>query len=70
MGDYNDAAIAAHRFARGQVVRLFRSLAKPSVVAGAYTVCALLPERDGQLQYRVKSDREPYERVVKEDDLS
>ena len=70
MSDHDHADIAAHRYARGEVVRLFRSLAMPKVVGGAYTVLALLPERDGKLQYRVKSDREPYERVVKEDELA
>jgi hypothetical protein len=70
MGDRDHAAIAAHRYARGQVVRLLRSLAMPNVVDGAYTVVALLPERDGRFQYRVKSDREPYERVVREDELA
>jgi hypothetical protein len=55
---------------RGDVVRLIRSLAMPNVVEGGYTVLALLPERDGRFQYRIKSDRESYERVVKEDDLA
>ncbi len=62
-------AIAVHRYARGHVVRVFKSLARPTVADGAYTVIAQLPERDGKLQYRIKSDREPYERVVKEDEL-
>jgi len=70
MSDHDDAALAAHRYARGHVVRLFRSLAMPNVAEGGYTVLALLPERDGKLQYRIKSDREPYERVVKEDELA
>jgi hypothetical protein len=47
-----------------------KSLAMPNVVEGAYTVIALLPERDGKFQYRIKSDRESCERVVKEDDLA
>jgi hypothetical protein len=70
MSNHDGAAIAAHRYARGDVVRLIRSLAMPNVVEGGYTVLALLPERDGRFQYRIKSDRESYERVVKEDDLA
>ena len=70
MSDHDHAALAGHRYARGHVVRLCRSLALPNVADGAYTVLSLLPERDGSYQYRVKSEREPYERVVKEDDLA
>jgi hypothetical protein len=33
---------------------------------GIYDVVGLLPERDGELQYRIKSEREPYHRVVRE----
>jgi hypothetical protein len=29
-----------------------------------------LPERDGEYEYRVRSVNEPYERVVRESDLS
>jgi hypothetical protein len=32
-------------------------------------VLSQLPSRDGELQYRIKSSREPYERVVKEGEL-
>jgi hypothetical protein len=69
-GHHDHAALAAHRYARGDVVRLFRSLAMPNVADGAYTVLALLPERDGKPQYRIKSERESHERVVKEDELT
>ena len=70
MSEHEHAVIAAHRYARGNVVQLSRSLAMPNVVEGAYTVLALLPGRDGEFHYRVKSDREPYARVVKEDELA
>jgi len=40
-----------------------------NVAGGNYEVLAQLPTRDGELQYRIKSDREPYQRVVKEGEL-
>jgi hypothetical protein len=61
--------VAGHRFARGRTIRLSRSLVMPSVTTGDYTIIALLPPRDGEFQYRVKSTLEPYERVVREDDV-
>jgi hypothetical protein len=36
---------------------------------GAYVVVALLPERDGLFEYRIKHSKEPYERVAKESEL-
>jgi hypothetical protein len=36
---------------------------------GDYKVLCELPSRDGEVQYRIKSSGEPYERVVKEGDL-
>ena len=70
MRDHRDPVVAGHRFALGRTVRLSRSLVMPNVAAGEYTIIALLPPRDGEFQYRVKSNLEPYERVVKEDDLA
>ena len=70
MREYRDAVVAGHRFALGDIVRLSRSLVLPNVAAGEYTIIALLPARDGEFQYRVKSRLEPYDRVVKEDDLA
>jgi hypothetical protein len=37
---------------------------------GAYEVTKQLPEREGQFEYRIKSSREPHERVVRESELS
>jgi hypothetical protein len=59
-------AVVIHAFGIGNMVRLLRL---PNAVAGPYRVVAQLPERDGEFQYRIKSDREPYERIVKEDEL-
>ena len=37
---------------------------------GIYEIRAVLPEEDGQRQYRIKSLIEPHERVVSEHELS
>ena len=62
-------AVASHRFAAGHMVRLSRAIPLRNAAAGNYEVLAQLPERDGDLQYRIKSDREPYQRIVKEGEL-
>jgi hypothetical protein len=62
--------VPTHRFAVGHTVRVSRSLFLPNIAVGDYTIIAHLPERDGELQYRVKSKLERYERVVKEDELA
>jgi hypothetical protein len=62
-------AVASHRFAAGRMVRLSRAIPLRNAAAGNYEVLAQLPERDGDLQYRIKSDREPYQRIVKEGEL-
>ena len=62
-------ASSTHRFTIGNMVRLNRVVPLRNAVAGPYEVLAQLPERDGELQYRVKSDREPYQRIIKEDEL-
>ena len=41
-----------------------------NVLGGAYIVTKKLPERNGEREYRVKSANEPYERVVRESELS
>ena len=38
-------------------------------LSGAYTIVALLPERDGAFEYRIKHSKESYERVAKESEL-
>jgi hypothetical protein len=44
------------------MVRLSKFLPLRNAVQGAYEILAQLPERDGELQYRIKSEREPYQR--------
>lgn len=55
-------------FRSGQTVRLSRSLLHKSA-AGEYKIVRQLPDDGGEQQYRIKSAREPHERVVKESDL-
>jgi len=57
------------KYRSGQLVRLSRNLPYKSAAEGEYKVVRQLPETDGELRYRIKSVREPHERVVREDDL-
>jgi hypothetical protein len=61
---------ATHKFRLGRSVVLQSTILNRDAARGAYEVMAQLPERDGQLEYRIKSPGEPHERVVKESDLS
>jgi hypothetical protein len=58
-----------HEFQIGQTVFLSPSIGR-NVPGGAYIITKKLPERDGEFEYRVKSVNEPYERVVRESQLS
>ena len=59
----------SHRFRPGQTVRVRRGFPHRSAAEGDYKVVRALPGSSGELEYRVKSAREAYERVVKESDL-
>ena len=59
----------SHRFAVGNMVRLSKTVPLRNAVPGLYEVLAQLPEREGRCQYRIKSEREPYQRIIKEDEL-
>jgi len=56
-----------YKFQIGQTVFLSRSI---NVPGGACTVTKKLPEREGEFEYRVKSTKEPHERVARESELS
>lgn len=58
----------SHQYRSGQTVRLCRSPYR-SAATGEYKIVKQLPPNGGEVEYRVKSLREPYERVVKESDL-
>jgi hypothetical protein len=57
-------------FRPGQTVRLARSFPYRAAADGDYKIVCQLPDDGRELQYRVKSVREPHERVVKESDLA
>ena len=51
------------------MVQLSKGVPLRNAVAGPYEVLSQLPEREGEFQYRIKSAREPYQRIMKEGDL-
>jgi hypothetical protein len=65
-----ESAKRMHKFKVGQSVSLQSTLYNRDSARGAYEVTKQLPERDGQFEYRIKSSREPHERVVGESELS
>ena len=62
---------AGHKFNVDQVVDYVpKGASKFSVPRGAYKITKLLPERDGELQYRIKNATEDHERVASESELA
>ena len=60
---------AGYRFDVGDSVFLKRGIAKFHAPAGQFEILGQLPARDGEMQYRIKSDRETCQRVASEDQL-
>jgi hypothetical protein len=62
--------MAHHKFKVGQLVEFAPS--RPAVPPSGrhYEIVRLLPADGGELQYRVKSKSEAFERVAKESELS
>ena len=58
-----------HRYKIGDNVRMLSTLVSRAVSPHAFKVVRCLPERGGELQYRVKSAHEAFERVVSEGSL-
>ena len=56
------------RFSIGQAINYHppQGLRAP---LGPYVVRAVLPERDGEVQYHIKHPHEPHERMVRESEL-
>jgi hypothetical protein len=69
MRQLHEQKSSRHSFITGNVVRLSRRFPARKAAPGPYHVVAQLPERDGQLQYRIKSGCEPFYRTVKENEL-
>jgi hypothetical protein len=62
--------MATHKFKLRQTVFLQPTIFNRDAPRGAFEVIKQLPERDGQFEYRIKSSREPHERVVRESEIS
>ena len=60
---------SSHRFGIGNLVQFINQERRRYAQPGVYEVAAQLPEREGKLQYLIKSAREDYQRVIKEDEL-
>lgn len=58
-----------HRFAVGIMVRFRKTDRLRNAAPGPYEVLETLPPREGAYQYRIKSAREPYQRISTEDEL-
>ena len=59
-----------HKLKPGRSVFLQPTIFNRDAPRGPLEVIKQLPERDGQFEYRIKSSREPHERVAKESELS
>ena len=59
----------SHQFRAGQNVRLVRSSLR-TAADGEFKVVRPLPDDGGETQYRIKSVREPHERVVGEEQIT
>jgi hypothetical protein len=60
----------SHKFHIGQLVEFRPRKGSPiSAARGAYEILKQLPERDGELQYRIKNAAEEDERVALESEL-
>ena len=62
--------MAHHKFKVGQLVNFAPSRLGAPTTGGPYEIVRLLPAEAGELQYRVKSTSESFERVAKESELS
>ena len=59
--------MAKHKFAVGQTLYFSPGLSGDAKGRGRYKVVRQLPETGGMLQYRIKSETDGHERVVRED---
>jgi hypothetical protein len=59
-----------HKFKIGQSVQFTSGPFGRGAATGIYKVTQLLPPEGDEYQYRIKSAREPHERVVKESQMA
>jgi hypothetical protein len=57
-----------HKFQIGQLVQLAPAISR-NVPGGSYEIIKQLPERNGEVEYQIKSVNEPHQRVVHESEL-
>jgi len=57
--------MAIHKFAVGQAVRFSPDRGQEHAKGGLFKIIRLLPEAGDALQYRVKSETDGHERVVR-----
>ena len=62
--------MSAHKYAIGQMVRFSPDRNQGATARGSFKITRLLPEAASVLQYRVKSQIDGHERVVREDQLA
>lgn len=61
--------MATHKFSIGQALQFSPGLAEDRRRKGRYKVVRQLPETGNMLQYRIKSEFDGHERVVREDQV-
>ena len=61
--------MATHKFAVGQTLHFSPGFGEESKSKGRYKVVRQLPETGNMLQYRIKSEADGQERVVREDQV-
>ena len=61
--------MAMHKFSVGQALHFSPGLGEDSKSKGRYKVVRQLPETGNMLQYRIKSETDGQERVVREDQI-
>jgi hypothetical protein len=61
--------MATHKFAVGQALYFSPGVGGESKSKGRYKVVRQLPETGNMLQYRIKSEMDGQERVVREDQI-
>ena len=62
--------MAGHKFRLGQRVTLASTALNRAGAGGAYVITKQLPERDRELEYRIKRASELHERVARESELA
>jgi len=61
--------MATHKFAVGQALYFSPGLGEERKSKGDYKVVRQLPETDNMFQYRIKSEMDGQERIVREDQI-